>query len=345
MTSSEATSKKVGDMSLIQIPDLDKMIVRSAGIHEDEEAELDVIEPDVMEEETKSNLVKDIDIKLMAGLGKVLKVEEGINLFVDKLRLDKTNHLPNTITGIWVHYLTEGIGRDFGRTWNRPPVSIRPQLTEVAKKYDAGTRVMTKKAKNNLLAQTDWNFYRDWVRDGDMTKEEAMKRMNDAIEKVEALEKEGFFIPTKKTEGVKLYDIDKEINIGAKSKNGVDLYKEYGVDVIYPNIIQKYKIDGTLKKAHYQDIKNSSFSLYTLEAMENPETMEDKTGELKKTFSKLTWNTTHIGRVLRKGMKAQRFIIFDCNVKKSGKRCLILVNYPQIISFYSNETDANDADG
>ena len=342
MTSSQATSKKLRELDLIPIPNLDEMKVGHAGLYQGEE------EQEVIEEETVTNqsvITADIDIKKMAGLGKVLKVEDGINDFVDALRLDKTNHLPDTITGVWVHYLTKGIEKDFGRTWSKPPVSIKPKPTELEKKYDEGTRVMSKKEKNNLLAQTDWNFYRDWVKDGDMSKEEAMKRMNAAIEKVEEIEQQGFYLSPKKTEGVKLYDIDKEINIGAKTKNGTYLYKSNNIDVIYPNIIQKAQIDGALKKAHYQDIKNSSFSLYTLEEMQNPGMVEDKAGEMKRIFSKLTWNTTHIGRILAKGNKARRWIIFDCIVNKSNNRCLVLYDGSQIVEFYETETDADEVSG
>lgn len=342
MTSSQATSKKEGSIGFIPLPNLDEMKVGHAGLYQGEE------EQEVIEEETVTNqsvITADIPISAMAGLGKVLKVEEGINDFVDALRLDKTNHLPDTITGVWVHYLTKGIEKDFGRTWSKPPVSIRPKPTELEKKYDEGIRVMSKKEKNNLLAQTEWTFYRDWVKDEDMSREEAMKRMNTAIDKVEELEQQGFYLSTKKTEGVKLYDIDKEINIGAKTKNGVDLYKNNMVDVIYPNIIQKAKIDGALKKAHYQDIKKSGFSLYKLEEMGNPGMIEAYNGELKKMFVHLTWNTTHIGRILSKGKKAERCIIFDCIVKKSNNRCLILLDGAQIVEYYETESDMNEVNG
>lgn len=342
MTSSQATSKKEGNIGFIPIPNLDEMKVGHAGLYQGEE-EQEVIEVDGTS--NQSVITADIDIKKMAGLGKVLKVEDGINDFVDGLRLDKTNHLPDTITGIWVHYLTKGIEKDFGRTWTNSPVSIRPKQTELEKKYDEGTRVMSKKEKNNLLAQTEWTFYRDWVKDGDISKEEAMKRMNDAIEKVDEIEKQGFYLSTKKTEGVRLYDIDKEINIGAKTKNGTDLYRNNLVDVIYPNIIQKAQIDGRLKKAHYQDMKNSSFSLYTLEEMQNPGTIEDSAGEMKRLFAHLIWNTTHIGRLLVKRMKARRFIIFDCVVKASNNRCLVLYDGAQIVEYYEVMSDMDKVNG
>jgi hypothetical protein len=326
--------KKEGDIEFVPIPNLENLAVGHAGLYPDEEKSIN--------ESTEADitvLTADIDIKSMAGLGKVLKVEDGINDFVDSLRLDKANHLPNTITGVWVYYLTRGIEQDFRRTWNETPASLKRRLTDIEKKYRDGTRVMTRKQKNVLLAQTDYNYYREDIRNGTITREEAHKSMNEAIEKVDKLESEGFYLPVKKTEPIRIYDIDKEINESAKTENGTRIYKKYKIEVIYPNILQKYDEEGKLRAQHKTDVTKSGFDNIKLDDWRNPYNIEYRNQfPFRECFDeyKLILNTIHIGKWKRKGARAFRFIIFDCYMDntisklyhnpETKERALILYN-------------------
>jgi hypothetical protein len=311
-------------------PNLENLAVGHAGLYPDEEKSItEITEKDI------DVYTADIDIKSMAGLGKVLKVEDGINDFVDQLRLDKTNHLPNTITGVWVYYLTQGIQRDFRRTWNETPASLKKRLTDIEKKYRDGTRVMTRKQKNELLAQTDYNYYREDIRNGTITREEAHKSMNEAIEKVDKLESEGFYLPMKKTEPIRIYDLDKEINESAKTKYGTQIYKKYKIEVIYPNILQKYDEEKKLRAQHTTDVDKSGFKDYKLDDWRNPYNIKYMNEfPFRRYFDeyKLILNTIHIGKWKKKGARAFRFIIFDCYMDntisklypESKERALIL---------------------
>ena len=61
----------------------------------------------------------------MSGKGKLLVLcEEGIANMVRELADDDGNHLPSSKTGVVVHYVIQGIARDFGITFNRQPVSL-----------------------------------------------------------------------------------------------------------------------------------------------------------------------------------------------------------------------------
>ena len=61
----------------------------------------------------------DIPLGLKDGGKTLIACEQGIKAFVrDQLAGTKDNpvdnHLPDTEVGVWIHYLTEGIIRDFG---------------------------------------------------------------------------------------------------------------------------------------------------------------------------------------------------------------------------------------
>ena len=62
------------------------------------------------------------------GEGKVLlNLESGIKDFVKTLSKEE-NHLPNTITGVFTHYLIKGIEEDFKRTFDHSPTSLVMRL-------------------------------------------------------------------------------------------------------------------------------------------------------------------------------------------------------------------------
>jgi hypothetical protein len=314
----EAAAVEVGATSLIPVETLENLSVEQKKLVANQENSING-----NTDEQYSVITADIDIKSMSGLGKVFKVEDGINDFVDELRKSE-NHLPNTITGVWVYYLTKGIEKDFGRTWNDTPKSLKRRLSHIEQKYKDGKRVMTKKQKNLLLQQTEYNFYRGDIKNGIITKEEALKLMNEAIEQVDKLESEGYYLPTKKTESVKLYDIEKEIIDGAKSDIGNEIYKKHLLQVIYPNILQKYDVDGKLKVNHQEDIYKSGFNEYELEEWRNPARIMP----FKDYFSEnnLLVNTIHIGRLKKRGTTSHRFVILDCRRKDTQERALILHN-------------------
>ena len=60
-----------------------------------------------------------------SGKGKLLTIcEEGIANVVQELADDEDNHLPNAKTGVVVHYVLQGIARDFKITFDGEPTSL-----------------------------------------------------------------------------------------------------------------------------------------------------------------------------------------------------------------------------
>ena len=174
------------------------------------------------------------------GSGKVLlSVEENIKMFVkDHLAKDKTNDLPNSEVGVWVHYLTRGIEQDFGRTWEEPPTSIRPKLTGLAKKAKGGKRIISKKEKNDLIAQLSWGYWEPKVKSGALSQEEAFIKFQDAIAKKAEYEELGVVLSDKKTASIGEYDGEKSVVEAYSGEwDALGIYSKFGIKIIVPDVI------------------------------------------------------------------------------------------------------------
>jgi hypothetical protein len=104
----------------------------------------------------------------------------GINITAEEMK-----ELPNSITGILVHYLIKGIRDDFGY--------------EFDKKISGKKRLLTKEQKNELLARTQMSFYDKKISDQEITIEDAMYSIKDAYEEVKRYEEMGYILPPEKS--------------------------------------------------------------------------------------------------------------------------------------------------
>lgn len=203
---------------------------------ENTESQNEIVSPEV------DAITPDIDISI-DGAGKTLiHCEKGIKSFVvDKLAKVK-NHLPNTETGVWIYYLTQGIERDFGRTWERTPVALRSRETAAEKAYEKGKRIMSKKEKNELLDKMNFSYYQQDIMDKKITIEEAQAKMLEALNKKMELEAAGYFISPNKTQGVKPFDSQKEVETAATGIPNIwKLFTKNNIEVIVPNLQDNYR--------------------------------------------------------------------------------------------------------
>jgi len=66
------------------------------------------------------------------------------------------SHLPNSITGVIIYYVTKGIKEDFGYEFETEPKSLKVRgLSKDAKKIAGKKRLLTRDQKNELIAQTE----------------------------------------------------------------------------------------------------------------------------------------------------------------------------------------------
>jgi hypothetical protein len=355
-------SKKVGQAEFIPIPDLDKMRVGHAGLYEPDDANVDIDSADV----DVNAITADIPIGVKGGII-VLNVETGIKKFAKDIIAEKKatkeyQHLPYSITGLFVHYFVKGIEEDFNRTFTKTPLSISrsgyigsgsssTSKYEVAK--EKGKRVLSKKEKNELIAQLSYPYYENDIIKGIITEEEAYKSMMDAAKKKRELEELGYFISPNKTQGVSLFDWKKAVSDANSNEDAIKIYTTNFVEVVIPNIVDNfYHISGqTRANKLAKELYKSPLSL-TREVLEvcSPKevkeyggmeagaepisTINDVLTELKKRFEdKITKiekefiiNGLHLTKIKKSGMMKPRQVCFDCKSKKDGSTHLFLLD-------------------
>lgn len=108
-------------------------------------------------------------------------------------------HLPNSITGVIVHYIIKGIKEDFGFEFDKQPKCLTYNLSKFDKKVAGKKRLLTREQKNELLAKTQMSYYDDKISSGEMTIESAMYAIKDAYERVQAFKDIGYILPPEKT--------------------------------------------------------------------------------------------------------------------------------------------------
>jgi hypothetical protein len=114
-----------------------------------------------------------------------------------------TAELPNSLTGVIVHYFCKGIKEDFGIEFAEKPVSLKQRGgggSGYDKKVAGKKRLLTREQKNELLAKTQMSFYEKDINAGTMTVEQAMFALKDAYERKANFEEMGYLLPPKKTE-------------------------------------------------------------------------------------------------------------------------------------------------
>ena len=99
-------TSKVGKASFVKLP-IDELKVGHAGLYHAEEEDENTPASVINDDDNDVNIVEDIPLIERTGGNTVINSEKGVKMFVKELSKDKTNHLPNTETGVWVYYLTK----------------------------------------------------------------------------------------------------------------------------------------------------------------------------------------------------------------------------------------------
>jgi hypothetical protein len=138
--------------------------------------------------------VEDTLKKLLFNLANKKEVGWGIDTNPEEFA-----HLPNSITGVVVHYIVKGIKEDFGFEFKEKPKCLTYNMSKTDKKVAGKKRLLTREQKNELLAKTQMSFYDEKISTGEMTIESAMYAIKDAYERVKNFEEMGYVLPPEKT--------------------------------------------------------------------------------------------------------------------------------------------------
>ena len=142
----------------------------------------------------------------------LLNVEEDIKSIITKLakrveidgvdiKEEDLSHLPTSITGVVVHFITKGLENEFGIGFENEPKSlkVRGSSTTFDKKVAGKKRLLTREQKNELLAKTSMTYYEGKIASGEMSIENVMFAIKDAFERKKNFEEMGYILPEGKT--------------------------------------------------------------------------------------------------------------------------------------------------
>jgi len=163
----------------------------------EEEAKVDFTLP--INAEDKTSILLNIEEAVKEVVSNLAKKQEIKGVTIDTERL---NCLPNSLTGVVMHYVIEGLKKDFGIVFAEQPISLRQRggNSNYDKKVAGKKRLLTREEKNDLIVKTQMSFYEEQIARGEMSVENAMFAIKDAYERKQNFEKMGYILPAKKTE-------------------------------------------------------------------------------------------------------------------------------------------------
>ena len=272
------------------------------------------------------------DIPLLKSGGRVLfSCEKGVEDLLQALAKDPNNGLPNKMTGILMKYLTEGIERDFGRTWDKTPHALRGTSGNSSGDLTPKMKAPSKAYKNELIEKSHYDYYAKQVEDGEISREEATALMFKAIDEIKEYEEAGFVISKNKTAGVKRFDAAAEVNAKYDDeKDYYEFYKKSKLEIVIPNLIEyarKGENRGGKVQAFETQLKKSNFILQLL-SHKGINTEDEFYKMLEKGKGEWLEKNDLINKHLVKstilGAQKPRYICFEGKNKESGLMSLLL---------------------
>lgn len=159
---------------------------------------VEVVQQLPIDNEVKTTILISVEENIKKLLSNIANKEEigwGISINPEEFK-----HLPGSITGVIVYYILRGIKEDFGFEFEKQPKCLTYNLSKFDKKVASKKRLLTREQKNELIAKTEMNFYKDKISSGEITIEDAMYSIKDAFERIQKFEEMGYILPAKKTE-------------------------------------------------------------------------------------------------------------------------------------------------
>ena len=270
------------------------------------------------------------DIQLGASGGKILlSCEQGVEDFVRQLAKDHRNGLPNKMTGVLMKYLTEGIERDFGRTWDKTPTSLTSYRYQETTTKEDKLPALSKKRKNELIEQSGLDYYKERIFSGELSREEATKLMFDALDTLKMYEDAGYDVSKNKTAGVKKFVASSEVNKNYDDdKDHYLFYKLHDLEIVVPNL-QEYTLNrpnNKIRTFETQLKKSNLFKFADKSFKDINTTLENYFGNSVETWNaENTFIASHLVKYTLIGHQKPRFVCYEGINKKTGHQSLLVM--------------------
>ena len=138
--------------------------------------------------------VEDTIKKLLSNLANKNEIGWGIDTNPEDFA-----HLPNSITGVVVHYIVKGIKEDFGFEFKEKPKCLTYNMSKTDKKVAGKKRLLTRDQKNEIIEKMQMSYYEKDLAEGKITMEDAMESIKDAFNTKKGFEEMGYMLPPAKT--------------------------------------------------------------------------------------------------------------------------------------------------
>ena len=147
-------------------------------------------------DEEKTTILLNVEAAVKDLLSKLAKKEA-----VEGIELDRYSHIPNSLTGVVIHFIVKGLKNELNIEFEEPPISLKARGgTNFDKKVAGKKRLLTRQEKNELLAKTQMSYWEEDISTGKLTIDKAMIYIKDAFERKQNYEEMGYRLPPNKTE-------------------------------------------------------------------------------------------------------------------------------------------------
>ena len=344
METTSQKTKTTGQAAFVPIKDitdnLEEVAVGHAGIYpvdsdidDLEESATETIDPIIkVGEEKGEKILLDVEggIKTFIKHALAAKSPQELEKYGLSGDMERVKAIPDKMTGAIIYYLTKGIEKDFGITWDKTPVCLRAKATATAtanksdaeKAREKGKRILSKKEKNKLLAKLTYQYYENDVNSGAITQAEAFAKMAEAAAEKKELEDAGYFLSPNKTQGVALYDWKSEVKEKLNSDDSVlKIYNRHSIIPLVPCLedkINKLIINPKAKKEIDKSI------ICGIPFVDAKSFMKNTIKEWEKMKDHYEPRTFHIAKINQSGKMRDRWFVVDAIRKADGAQVLLM---------------------
>lgn len=142
-----------------------------------------------------------IDNIVHRGESYVMKSKNGDKTIEFDEQYDNYPDVPKTIGGVVLHYVLKGIEADMNIEFDEKPYAVRERSGTATR---SSSRILSVKAKNELLEQCSSLYWEDNGFDED----EVMLKVMESMKKVKEWKEKGYYLPKEKNKGIMLIESD-----------------------------------------------------------------------------------------------------------------------------------------